>query len=100
MPVPQIKVSTWHTSQPFIMHWPENKISANHCYPEMDISKCMIQIATKHFREPMINTCMHSEHGRHTHYYMEVCYHKFCIMQMNINSRVPEEQACQSTGNK
>src|SRR6187401_106775 len=100
MPFPQIKITTRYTGQTFIVHWPENKISTNHCYPEMDIAKCMVQITAKHFREPMINTCMHSKHRCHTHNNMEVCNNKFCIMQMNINSRVPKEQAGQSSGNK
>src|SRR5678810_336292 len=97
MPFSQIKITTRHTSQTLIVHWPENKVGADHCYPKMNIAKCMVQKATKHFREPMIDTCMHSKHRCHTHNNMEVCNNKFCIVQMNINSRVSEEQTSQST---
>ena len=83
-PVAVIKVAAGQTSQTFVVHWPENKISANHSYPEMDISHGVIEIAAIHFWIPVINTGKHSKERSHTHYNMEMRNYKISIVQVNI----------------
>ena len=66
----------------------------------MDITQCTVQVAAKHFREPVINTGKHSKDRCHTHYNMEVRHHEHGIMQVNIDSRVTQEDTGQTTGNE
>src|SRR5687767_5535618 len=96
-PAAEIKITAWNTCQAFVMHWPENEVSAYHYNPEMNIAQCMIQVPAEHFREPMINAGKHSEHGSYSHYNMEVSNNKLGIVQMNINGRVAHKQTSQTS---
>ncbi len=56
-----ITVTARHTCKSLVVHWPENQVSTNQRYPEMDISHRIIHITAIHFREPVVNTGKHSE---------------------------------------
>src|SRR5688572_22197189 len=82
------------------MHWPEDEVSTDHSHPEVDVPKRIVEVASKHLGIPMVNACEHSEEGGHTHHDVEVSYHKHGIMQVDIDSRVTQEDTCQTTGYK
>ena len=66
------------------MHRPEDQVGADECNPEMDIGQCVVEVTSKHLREPVVNTGKHAKEGCNTHYNVEVGDHKIGIMQVNI----------------
>lgn len=87
-------VTARHTSHANVVHRPEDEVSPNHRTPEMNLPEGLIHEATIHFREPMVNPGKHTEERGDTHYNMEVSHYKVCIVQLDINRRVAQENTC------
>ena len=88
-PTAFIEITAGYTGQPLIVHRPVDQIRSHHSHPKVDIRHGIVQITSEHFGEPVIYPGKHAKERGHTHYNMEVCYHKHGIVQVDINGRVP-----------
>ena len=57
----KVKITAGNAGQTFIVHGPEDQIGSDYRYPKMNEAKCIVQIAAKHFREPVIYAGKHSK---------------------------------------
>lgn len=74
------------------MHGPEYCIGTNDSYKEMYKPQIFIHHSPiEQFGEPVINTCKHPKDGRNAHHYMKMCHDEVGIMQLNINSCIPQK---------
>src|SRR5215207_1915544 len=99
-PYAEIHITAGYPSQTHIVHGPENKVSACHGHPEMDVAKCIVQVASKHFREPVVYTRKHAEECGYAHYDVKVGHYKIGIVHMNINGGITHPDAGESAGNE
>src|ERR1044072_1802059 len=100
LPVGVVEIPSGHTSHTFVVHRPEDAISAHQGDPEVDEAQGAVHITAVQFREPVIDTGKHTEECRYTHYYMEVRDHKVSIVQVNVDRRVTQPDTGQTTRDK
>ena len=93
-------IATRHTGDTFIVHGPEYHVSPDERYPEVDVAKRIVHESTVHLWIPMINARKHSKECRYTHHDVEVGYYEVGVVQVNIDSRVAEEQTRETAGDK
>src|SRR6187455_2280609 len=57
-------IPAWYAGQSHEVHREEYAVYADDRKPEMQVAQALVHHATEHTREPMIDTCKHSEDGR------------------------------------
>src|ERR1700716_602513 len=96
----KLGVPTWLPRHAGIMHWHENRVSANKADEEMPACQRLVHHPAKHFREPVIGGCKYTEDGRHSHNQVKVSGHESCVMQLNVKHWLRQERTADPAGNK
>src|SRR5690606_9357067 len=58
-----VVVTARHTGHTFIVHRPEDEVSADERDPEVDVPERVVHEAAVHLGEPVIDTCEHAHEG-------------------------------------
>ncbi|MDT4876349.1 hypothetical protein FQZ97_1117840 [compost metagenome] len=66
----------------------------------MNIPQGTVHHSSIHFREPVVHPGDHGEEGGRSHYEVEVCHYKIGIMQLDIQSGIPQDDTGQTSRNK
>ena len=63
----------------------------------MDITKLLVEHASKHFWKPMIHPGKESVQRRDSHHQMKVCNHKIGVMHVDIQGAISQNDSRQTS---
>ncbi len=90
-------ISSWETRDTNVVHREEHHVNTYERKPEVKLAEAFVHHSTEHFREPVIDTGKHSEERCATHYKVEVSYYEVCVVKLNIDGRVTQEDTGDTT---
>jgi len=90
-------VATWKARQSGEVHGEEYTIGRNEGQPEVPVAQGLVHHSAVHFGEPVVHPCEHAEDGRKTHNDVEVCHNEVGIVYVDVQGRVAQDDAGQTT---
>ena len=87
------RVAARVAGQSQVMHGHEDGVHADEGEPEVDLADAFIQEAPEHFGEPEIESGKHAEDRGNAHDQVEMGHHEVCVMQIQVQRRLRQEQA-------
>lgn len=97
---PGIVIATWYPGHAHVVHRPENSVRAENGAPEVNLTQCLVHIATEHLGKPVVNARKHPKESGYAHHDVKVRHDEIRIVQLDINGRVAKENTRQATRNK